>query len=155
MVMAPYQGGSSLQFRIVNKRINSLTELEARMMLMTVEGGGAQTKRPYNILKLERESVYFFPLTWTVVHPIDEDSPLYGKTAAELEQIEAEVLILIKGYDDTFSQIVHARYSYRYDEIAWSARFEPAFHVDAAGDLVLEIDKVGAHSRVNPAPSAA
>ena len=140
MVMAPYQGGTSLQFRIVNKRLNSLMELEARMMLMTVEGA----KRTYNILKLERDSVYFFPLTWTVVHPIDQGSPLHGKTAAELKQIQAEVLILIKGYDDTFSQTVHARYSYRYDEIAWSARYEPAFRVDEEGDLVLEVNKVGA-----------
>ena len=144
MAMAPYQGGRALQFRIVNKRLNSLMDLEARMMLMTVEGGGAKSRRTYRILKLERTSVYFFPLTWTVVHPVDDESPLQGKTPAELERLQAEILILIKGYDDTFSQTVHARYSYRYDEIEWSARFEPAFHIDSQGDLVLEVNRVGA-----------
>jgi inward rectifier potassium channel len=115
------------------------------MMLMTVDGaGGTNRKRDYKVLKLERSKVFFFPLTWTIVHPIDTDSPLYGKTAADLELLQAETLILIKGYDDTFSQTVHARYSYRYDEIEWNARFEPAFHVDEEGDLVLEINKVGA-----------
>jgi inward rectifier potassium channel len=59
MAIAPYQDGWSLQFRIVNKRANSLMELEAKMMLMTV-GAGANPKREYKILKLERQSVYFF-----------------------------------------------------------------------------------------------
>jgi inward rectifier potassium channel len=143
MVIAPYQDGVSLQFRIVNERENSLMELEAKVMLMTVEGAAPESRRIYKVLSLERPSVYFFPLTWTIVHPIDPGSALHGKTAADLEELQAEILILIKGYDDTFSQTVTARYSYRYDEIVWGAHFTPAFHVDEEGDLVLEIDKVG------------
>lgn len=154
MAVSPYQGGQSLQFRIVNKRLNSLMDLEARMMLMTVEGAGPDRKRTYQLLTLERESVNFFPLTWTVVHPIVEGSPLHGKAPAELEKLQAEVLIHIEGYDDTFSHTVHARYSYRYDEIEWNARFAPAFHVDEDGDLVLEVNKVGALSVID-SPSAA
>src|SRR5258706_289757 len=121
MVIAPYQDGVSLQFRVVNHRMNSLVELEAKVMLMTVEDVGPESKRIYKVLNLERPSVYFFPLTWTIVHPIDRESPLHGKTAADLEKLQAEVLILIKGYDDTFSQTVNAKYSYRYDEIKWGA----------------------------------
>ncbi len=143
MVMALYGDVTSLQFRVVNKRANTLMELEAKVMLMTVEGEPGQRKRDYKVLKLERHNVYFFPLTWTIVHPIDEHSPLHGKTAADLHALQAEILILIKGFDDTFSQTVHSRYSYRYDEIVWGARFAPAFDVDAAGDIVLEVDKVG------------
>jgi len=52
-------------------------------------------------------------------------------------------LILIKAYDDTFSQTVLVRHSYRHDEIVWGNRFAPAFFVDGAGDLVLELRKVG------------
>ena len=85
----------------------------------------------------------FLPLTWTVVHPIDAESPLWGKSAEDLARLQAEALILIKAYDDTFSQTVLVRHSYRHDEIAWSRRFAPAFFVDDAGDLVLEIQKVG------------
>jgi len=144
LVIAPYQDGTSLQFRIVNKRTNNLMELEAKVMLMLVEGSAGNLKRDYQILRLERPSVYFFPLTWTIVHPIDEKSPLHGKTAADLEKLQAEVLILIKGFDDTFSQTVHARYSYRYDEIVWGAKFAPAFDVDQHGDIDLEVNKVGA-----------
>ena len=85
----------------------------------------------------------FLPLTWTIVHPIDSESPMFGMTAEDLKQLQCEVMILIKAYDDTFSQTVLARYSYRYDEIAWNQRFAPAFSVDTDGDLVLELQKVG------------
>ena len=86
----------------------------------------------------------FLPLTWTVVHPIDETSPLWGRTAKDLERLQAELLILLKGYDDTFNQTVIARYSYRHDEFQWNLRFKPAFFVSPQGDLVLELRKVGA-----------
>ena len=145
-IIAPYQNGHSLQFRIVNRRANSLMELQATVMLMTVGAADGGFKRSYTVLKLEREQVYFFPLTWTVVHPIDENSPLRGKTAADLEQLQAELLVLVKAWDETFSQTVHQRYSYRWDEIVWNARFRPAFSIDGSGDMVLEIDKVGEHA---------
>jgi inward rectifier potassium channel len=145
MLIAPYQDGTSLQFRVVNLRPNTLMNLEANVLLMTVDGSPGQRKRNYEPLKLEREGVYFLALTWTIVHPIDETSPLYGKTAQELQTLQAEVLILIKGFDDTFSQTVHSRYSYRYDEMVWGARFKPAFEIDASGDINLDVDRVGVH----------
>jgi inward rectifier potassium channel len=143
MAVAPYGAGTSLQFRVVNRRRNSLMELEAVVMLMTVVMQDGKPKRVYQPLKLERERVMFFPLTWTIVHPIDTESPLDGKSAEDLARLQAEVLILIKGYDDTFSQTVLARRSYRHDEIGWERRFAPAFFVDEQGDLVLEVSKVG------------
>jgi len=147
MLVTPYQDGSSLQFRIVNRRPNVLIEMNASIMLMTVEPGPSGLTRKFQNLTLERPSVYFFPLTWTVVHPIDESSPLRGKTQAELEALQAEVLILIKGFDDTFSQTVNARYSYRYDEMVWDARFSPAFHIDGDGHMILDVNRVGEFSR--------
>jgi len=143
MLVAPYQDLQSLQFRVVNRRRNDLMEIEARVLLMTVEDKDGQPARTYRQLKLEREQVLFLPLTWTIVHPIDSDSPMFGLTAEDLKRLQAEVMILIKAYDDTFSQTVLARYSYRYDEIGWNRRFAPAFSVDADGDLVLELQKVG------------
>jgi inward rectifier potassium channel len=87
-------------------------------------------------------------LNWTIVHPIEESSPLYGKTADELAALQAEVLILIKGFDDTFSQTVNARYSYRFDEIVWDAKFSPAFHIDEQGRMILDVNDVGKFSKV-------
>ena len=75
-------------------------ELEVTMVLMDVERLPEALKRVYKPLKLERDKVLFFPVTWTIVHPIDQDSPLYGKTAADLERLQSEFMILIKAYDD-------------------------------------------------------
>jgi inward rectifier potassium channel len=149
MLIAPYQDGTSLQFRVVNRSMSNLMEVEASMLLMTVEMVDGQLRRKFDKLELEREGVLFLALMWTIVHPIDSGSPLYGKTAADLERMQAEVLILIKGMDDTFSQVVHARYSYRYDEMVWGAQFAPGFDIDEKGRIRLEVDRVSDIIKVN------
>src|SRR4030095_11309982 len=121
---------------------------------MTVEGPPGSAMRRYHRLALERDRVYFLPLTWTIVHPIDDASPLHNLTAGDLEALQAEFLILIKGYDDTFSQTVHMRFSYRYDEVVWGARFTPAFSIDSDGDVLLDVDKVGELAVVEPVSGA-
>ena len=143
MVVAPFENGWSLQFRIANARSNLLMDIQAVMLLMTVQRDrSGQLKRHYTELELERKHVYFFPLTWTIVHPITPESPLWGKSAGDLEELQAEALILVRCFDDTFSQTVNARYSYRHEEIAWNSRFEPAFEFNSEGDMVLDVSKV-------------
>src|SRR5689334_21150863 len=149
MVVAPYRDGYSLQFRMANRRNNVLTDVLADMMLMTVEQDAqGQLRRNFVELKLERSKIFFLALTWTVVHPIDESSPLKGMKAADLERLQAEVLILIRGYDDSFTQVVNTRYSYRWEEIQWSARFASAFEVASGGHLVLDLERISATSPV-------
>jgi inward rectifier potassium channel len=143
ILVTPYQDATSLQFRVVNLRPNLLMELEVRTLLMLVDEDGGGPKRVYKQLRMEREQVLFMPLTWTIVHPIDTESPLWQVTAEQLARQQAEFLILIKGYDDTFSQTVLVRHSYRHDEMVWGRHFAPAFSVDEQGDMVLEIQKVG------------
>jgi inward rectifier potassium channel len=142
MVVSPYLSGSSLQFRIANRRGNNLMEIEAQVLLMTVESSDHGLLRKYKPLALERPSVQFLPLTWTVVHPIDETSPLWGQTIDHLSRQQAEFLILIKAFDDSFFQTVHVRHSYRYEEVAWGARFVPAFEVDSRGAMVLDLKRL-------------
>jgi inward rectifier potassium channel len=141
-IVSPYQGGTSLQFRIANQRANALVDIEATVVLMTVEGTGREARRVYARLELERSKVFFLPLTWTIVHPIDAGSPLSGKSAEELSTGAAEIMVLLRGFDDTFSQVVNARYSYRFDEILWGYKFAPAFHNDENGHLVLDLAKM-------------
>ncbi len=152
MLVAPYQDRTSLQFRIVNLRPNVLMDLKASLILMTVEGTTGKLARRFQPITLERDQVNFLALTWTVVHPIDESSPLFQRTQAELERLQAEILILIKGFDETFSQTVNARYSYRYDELEWGAKFSPAFQIDPAGQIVLDVDEVGRFTMTGPVP---
>jgi inward rectifier potassium channel len=154
ILIAPYQDMTALQFRIANQRTNVLMELQATVMLMTVERSDGELRRQFAELSLERNKVYFIPLTWTIVHPIDNGSPLYGLTQADLDQREAEFLVVVKGFDETFSQPVNTRFSYRHDEIQWGAKFLPAFRVDTQGDLVLELNQINAVQPV-PLPSHA
>ncbi len=144
LIVTPYQGGISLQFRVVNRRSNNLINLEARVLVMTVEMIEGRPQRRFLPLELERSEILFFPLTWTVVHPIDDKSPLFGKSPQDLEGLQAEVMIMMRAFDETSAQTVHSRYSYRYDEITWGAKFAPAFEVDPNGDLHLEVNRVGA-----------
>src|SRR4029077_810070 len=91
-VVAPYRGlpGGAFMFRVTNARSNQLVELEAKVLFSRIEG----SSRKYDALKLERTRVVFFPLSWTVVHPVDEESPLWGLSHSDLTRAEAEFLIL-------------------------------------------------------------
>jgi inward rectifier potassium channel len=122
-VVAPYRGMTGLMFRIVNGRTNQLIELEAKVMFARFVNENGRVVRRFDILELERRRVTFFPLSWTVVHPIDSDSPLRGLTPADLVATDAEILILLTGIDDTFAQTVHARSSYKPEKIKFGRKF--------------------------------
>ena len=100
-VVGPYQGVTGFMFRITNARSNQLMELEAKVLFSRLDARG----RRYDQLKLERTRVVFFPLSWTIVHPITEDSPLWGCTHEDLIEQDAEFLILMSGIDETFAQV--------------------------------------------------
>jgi inward rectifier potassium channel len=152
-LIAPYQEGWSFQFRMANRRANTLIEPAVTLLVMTVDRADGKSRRDFTMLKLEREKVMLFPLTWTIVHPIDSESPLFGKTPADLEALQAEFMVLVKAWDETFGQTVHQRFSYRYSEVVWGARFTPAFGVDENGDLQVHVDKIGNHIFIENSPA--
>ena len=143
-VVAPYGSGTALMFRIVNRRRTEIIGLEAQVLfsLMVPDDRGGTVRR-YLLLPLERNRVAFFPLSWTVVHPIDEASPLAGKSAADIERAGGEILVLLSGTDEAFAQTVYARSSYRADEIVWNARFRSMFlAVDARSNVSVDISRI-------------
>src|SRR6266567_7334974 len=140
-LIAPYNGGRAFQFRIMNGRDNELLDVQANIVLGRFEENeGARIRRFYP-LKLERQRVAFFPLNWTIVHPIDEASPLYQWNEQMLRQSEAEFLILLTATDDTFAQTVHNRGSYTWDEIVWDARFLPMVDEGQSGVPAVRLDR--------------
>ncbi|HEX9163881.1 MAG TPA: ion channel [Thermoanaerobaculia bacterium] len=126
-IIAPYRDSTALMFRIVNQRSSQIVNLEATVMLSRRKSGGT-ADREFIPLSLERPSVVFFPLAWTIVHPIDEKSPFYREAETEFRSCEAEVLVMLNGFDETFSQIVHTRSSYKGNEIVWGAKFRSMFN---------------------------
>ena len=143
-VVGPYRDGRGLMFRIANKRRNEIIELQAQVLFSAVEPDGrGGTVRRYVFLPLERNRVTFFPLSWTIVHPIDAASPLANRTSEELERAEAEILVLLSGIDEALEQSVHARSSYRAHEIVWNARFQSMYlKTDARARVSVDISRV-------------
>jgi inward rectifier potassium channel len=140
-VVAPYLRITGFMFRIANARSSQLVEVDAKVSMSWREPGG---KRAFDELALERHRVAFFPLSWTVVHPIDEASPLHGWTAERLHASDAEFLILLSGYDETSAQTVHVRSSYKADEVVFGAKFRSILDTTAP-DGVVRLDIRGIH----------
>lgn len=151
MVVAPHGEGQALMFRVANRRSTTLMDVHARLLLATVVEENGRRVRRYRRLEAETPSVYFMPLTWTLVHTITPESPLYGLDAEELSRRNGEVLVVLQGFDDTFRQSVYARNSYRQDEILWGARFSPAFHPSDEGEMVMDLERI---DDTEPAPLA-
>jgi inward rectifier potassium channel len=148
-IIASFKNGKALMFRVANSRDNILMEMEVNAIMTFLDKGDNRYTRKYYPLKFEIKFIYFFPLPWTIVHPIDEDSPLYGKTADDLEGLEAELLIMVKGFDDSFSQHVISRSSYKYDEIEWDVKFISAHNTDETGETIVDLEKVSLTENVN------
>lgn len=141
-LIAPFQDGWSLQFRFVNGRSSTIIELEANVMISYTKEVEGNFERMFYNLKLERKNLLFLPLNWTLVHKIDKSSPLFEMGQDDFKNGTAEIMILIKGFDDTFSQIVHSRYSYTWDEIVWGARFVKPYFTDENGDTYLDAEQI-------------
>jgi inward rectifier potassium channel len=133
-VVAPYEGVPTLMFRAANQRRNQILEAQVSVSLLrderTREG---TTWRRFQDLTPVRARTPMFALTWTVLHRIDEMSPLYRATPESLAAEGAEIVITVIGLDATSSQTVHARHSYRADEIVWNRRFADIVSFDANG----------------------
>jgi len=141
-IIAPYRDITAFEFRIANARKNQIIELVAEVLFTRFEANGEELVRKFYPLKLERTKVVFFPLHWTIVHPIDESSPLFGLTPENMVEIGAEFLILLSGIDETFSQIVHSRSSYKAEEILWNMRFVSIFKMAETGRLTADISRI-------------
>jgi inward rectifier potassium channel len=137
-VIGPYRDITAFQFRIVNMLKSQLIEVRAALSFSRMETHGGRRIRKFYDLPLERSQVTFMPLHWVIVHPIDDTSPLQGITRDDLHGSDPEFLIMLTAIDETFSQTVHARSSYKHDEIVWNARFSDLF--EPVDDGVVRID---------------
>jgi len=138
-IIAPYRNITALMFRIVNQRKNEIVDLRATVIMARRKKDRSAADRDFVQLELERASVVFFPLTWTVVHPINDRSPLQGLTHQDLVAQEAEFLVLLNGFDETFSQTVHTRSSYLVEDVIWGAKFKSVFTRADDGKVAVDV----------------
>ncbi len=143
VLISPYKGISALMFRIVNQQHTQLIEVEVQVTMSYLEMENGTRQRRYKALPLERNRVALFPMNWTIVHPIDEDSPMFGWTQEELKAMNVELIIFIKAYDSTFAQQIHSNSSYVFDEFVWNKKFTAMYYADEQlGRTILEMDKL-------------
>ncbi len=135
-VVAPYRDMTGLMFRLVNGRNNQLIEVTAQVMFSRLVAENGRPVRRFDLLELERRKVSFFPLAWTVVHPITPDSPLAGLTHEDLVQADAEILILMSAIDETFAQVVHTRTSYKPSQIRFGKKFASIYREVPEGEPI-------------------
>jgi inward rectifier potassium channel len=120
-VIAPYQDINGFMFRVVNPRDNQLLEVEVSVTLSMRKNDSHL--RDFFLLELERPKVVFLPSIWTIVHPINSLSPLFKLAEKDVLEKDAEFIIMMKAFDETFSQTVYSRSSYKASEIKWAQKF--------------------------------
>ena len=119
-IIAPYQDGIALMFRLAPYKNNALSEVEVKLtMAMQLEENGKLVNSFYS-LDLEIPKINALVLSWTVVHPINEKSPLYGLNMQDIKNADTEIFAFVKAFDDVFSNTVMGRNSYIASEIEWA-----------------------------------
>lgn len=148
MVVAPYEGGRGVMFRMVNVQPGELSDVRVKFVLSRYEYFDGVRERNLHQLELERDAVEFFNLHWTVVHPITATSPLAGMTPESLRESEAEFLIVVSAHEETFSTRVIARTSYVYDEVTWDVKFATIFANGPEGVIAIDVERLDRMDRL-------
>lgn len=143
-IIGPYKGGIALMMRTAPYKNNYLSEAEAKVTIgLLLEEGGKMTNKFFQ-MELELSKINALSLSWTIVHPINEQSPFYSFTPEDFANTRGEILLFVKAFDDMFSDIVMARTSYTMQEIVLGAMFVPMYHRDEdKNTTVLDLEKIG------------
>jgi len=143
-LISPYRGGTALMFRFAGyKERHALSDVEVQVNIaMQVNENGHQEYKFYD-LSLERRKIDNLPMNWTVVHPINETSPLLGFSEEDLKNADVELYVSIRGFDDVYANLVLKRTSYTYDEIKFNRKFVPMYRESENGrTTILELQKL-------------
>jgi inward rectifier potassium channel len=149
-LISPYKDGTALMFRFAPYKDNhTLTDVQIRVNIgLKVQMDGNAEYRFYD-LNLERSKVESLPMNWTVVHPIDDKSPFLGFTPEDMVASDVELYVLIRGFDDVYSNFVQQRTSYTYQEIKFNGKFVPMYRESEDGKTtILELHKLNAYEEV-------
>ncbi len=141
-VVAPFDGIPTLMFRVANQRGEAIIDASVTVSLArqhtSVEG---ITMRRFQELKLARSSSSLFALSWTVMHLIDQDSPLYGLTPEDMDAQDMEIVVMLNGLDEILADRIYARHAYWADEIIWNRRFVDVISLTPAGNRLVDLTR--------------
>lgn len=142
-LFVPFKEGTAVMYRMVPYTKNYLVNVEVKLTLaMRINENGTMKTRFFN-LDLEIAKATTMIQNWTLVHMINEDSPFYGLTREDLAVAQAEILVFVQGFDESFSNTVISRKSYSYEDFIYGARFVPMYHpTPDNSSTVLNLDKL-------------
>ncbi len=150
-VVAPYNGLPTLMVRMANERKSQILQAEVGLTLVRneVTAEGDFMRRFYD-LRLARERTPIFAMSFLAMHPLDEESPLFGATHETLDACEAQILVTVTGLEETSTQTVHARHAYLVDEILFGQRFANIFGSTEDGRMAIDYGQFHATEKVEP-----
>jgi inward rectifier potassium channel len=149
-LIGPYKEKTALMFRFAPyKDHHAMTDVQIRVNIGLKVQKDGMMEYVYYDLNLERSRVESLPMNWTVVHPIDEQSPLLGFTPEDMASSDVEIYVLIRGFDDVYSNFVQQRTSYTYQEIKFNGKFIPMYRESLDGKTtILELHKLNEYEEI-------
>ena len=143
IIITPFENGNAIMFKIVNLRNNVLLNTKVTTLFTIDKGYGSEEfNKEYFTLNLESDKVNFFPLTWTLVHKIDESSPVFNVSLSELIKRNAEVIVMVETFDETFGQMIIQKHSYAQHQWLEGVKFDRNFRTNGDGKLTLHIKEL-------------
>lgn len=139
-LVAPYKDIKGLMIRVANQRDSQIINLKAKLAFSLVKEGKA--RREFFFLPLEMDMINLLASSWTIVHPIDENSPLKNLTYDQMLKTDIEVLLFLEGYDETYAQNIHSRTSFKGSEILFNKKFKRILGQTKNGKASVALDQL-------------
>ncbi len=152
ILIGPHKNGTAMMFRIANIRESQLIDVDVQVTYKRLGLEDGNVVRQFIPLKLESHRLNMFPLSWILIHPITPESPLWGKHLKDFEEEDMEMLVYFKGYDETFSNSVHSRLSYKTDELIYGAKFIRNFEEIPGGPTIHFLNRINDYEMVQMPP---
>jgi inward rectifier potassium channel len=148
-LIAPYKDGTALMMRLAPHKNTNLTDAEAFVTVgILIDENGVISNKFYN-LPLEMNKINALTLSWTLVHPIDEESPLFNLNQSDYRDTSGEILVFIKTFDDMYSSTVAKRTSYTFDEVVYGAKFTAMYSKNESNTkTVLHLENLNSFIKV-------
>ena len=142
-ILADFEDGKAVMFKIVNQRNSVLLKASVKCTLAIESKDPTKPlNKEYHQIDLELDFIQFFPLTWTLVHKISENSPLHNLTIEEIKSRHAELIVMVEAFDETFSQNVIEKRSFAGDQWIENVRFKRNFYANAKGEIELRVNEI-------------
>jgi inward rectifier potassium channel len=141
-IITPFDGVPTLMFRAANQRGNRILDAAVSVSLARqATSKEGLVMRRFDELEPMRAKSPLFALSWTIMHRIDETSPLHGFDLAAMRERDIEIIVLLSGTDETLADVIYARYSYKPEHLRWDHRFVDVLSETPAGHRVVDLRK--------------